>query len=272
MIMKYKIQSIINSFGYNLSRLKDPDVDVFNYLCRYLEFNKYDKQDFKRKFISQCMENFDKSHSQRFQDILADTILNGEKGVFCEFGATDGISLSNSYFLEKHRGWKGILAEPAKKWHTNLTRNRPSAIIDYRCVFHKSGEIISFDEAQEGEYSSISHIDSKDHHHKRRINSVSYHVNTVTLNDLLEEHDVNHIDFLSIDTEGSEYSILCEFDFKKFSPELITIEHNYTDARRNIFKLLSENGYVRILSDLSAFDDWYVKADRASALRCGEYR
>lgn len=56
-----------------------------------------------------------------------------QNGFFVEFGATNGIDLSNTYLLETEFGWNGILAEPDKYWHTSLIANR-TAIIDIRCV------------------------------------------------------------------------------------------------------------------------------------------
>ena len=37
-------------------------------------------------------------------------------GFFVEFGATNGIDLSNSYLLQSKYYWTGILAEPARCW------------------------------------------------------------------------------------------------------------------------------------------------------------
>ena len=67
-----------------------------------------------------------------------------------------------------------------------------------------------------------------------------------------------NIDYLSIDTEGTEFEILSNFDFSKHSFHVITCEHNYTPICQRIFKLLSNNGYVRQYEELSKWDDWYV--------------
>jgi hypothetical protein len=67
------------------------------------------------------------------------------------------------------------------------------------------------------------------------------------------------IDYLSIDTEGSEFEILSSFDFSKFDIKIITCEHNYTENRIRIHDLLTRNGYHRVMQEISLFDDWYVK-------------
>ena len=53
------------------------------------------------------------------------------------------------------------------------------------------------------------------------------------------------IDYLSIDTEGSEYEILAAFPFEDWDIRLITVEHNFTPMREDIRTLLERHGYVR---------------------------
>lgn len=83
---------------------------------------------------------------------------------------------------------------------------------------------------------------------------------TVSLNDLLEEHGApEFIEFLSIDTEGSELSILEAFNFQKHQFGLIAIEINSDEKRRvSIENLLTKEGYVRHFEEFSIWDDWYV--------------
>ncbi|HEX7947688.1 MAG TPA: FkbM family methyltransferase, partial [Phenylobacterium sp.] len=67
------------------------------------------------------------------------------------------------------------------------------------------------------------------------------------------------IDYLSLDTEGSELDILAAFDFDAWDVRLITVEHNHTDRREAVFDLLTGKGYARKFESLSRVDDWYVK-------------
>lgn len=209
--------------------------------------------------LRQVSDIIRESKSQLGQDILALSLVGLDKsGYFVEFGATNGEDLSNTYMLEKRWGWKGILCEPARSWHKELFDNR-SSIIDTRCVFKSSGEELEFSEAIAGELSTLIDFVGSDHHSKARTNLATYKVTSVTLNDLLKEHQApSYIDFMSIDTEGSEYQILSELDFKNYSFGLICVEHNFTKNRSKIFSLLSSNGYTRVLEEMSQWDDWYV--------------
>ena len=88
---------------------------------------------------------------------------------------------------------------------------------------------------------------------------------TITLNDLIAENtDKKSIDYISIDTEGSEYEIIKNFDFNKYAVEIFTIEHNYIKEKRDkIYDLLIKNNYVRVFDNLSHWDDWYIKKDNS---------
>jgi FkbM family methyltransferase len=197
------------------------------------------------------------SHSQINQDIFVISQLKGLKsGFFVEFGATDGLSLSNTLQLEKNLDWKGILVEPGRNWKEKLTINR-NCHIDFRCVAAKTGDLVPFIESSSPELSTIKGFEGIDENFRET--SKSYDVESVSLEDLLDENKAPKIiDYLSIDTEGSEFLILENFNFSKYKFRVITCEHNFTENREKIFKLLSKNGYERVWSEFTQFDDWYV--------------
>jgi len=198
--------------------------------------------------------------SQLGQDVLALSVKgSSQPGFFVEFGATNGFDLSNTHMLETKFGWDGILSEPARQWQKSLKANRKCSI-DSRCVYSVSGESVSFTEAKFGELSTISGYGHGDSVSSAREVAAAYEVETVSLIDLLKMYGApSHIDFLSIDTEGSEFEILRSFDFDSYKFGLICVEHNYTPNRVKIFELLSASGYERIFEHLSDFDDWYVQ-------------
>lgn len=202
------------------------------------------------------------SKSQFRQDLFVAGELGCKRdGFFVEFGATNGIDLSNTYLLEKEFGWKGILAEPARRWHDQLKKNRNSHI-ETDCVWSNTGSTLTFNEVDSGELSTIASFSSSDNHRGARRHGTSYSVKTISLNDLLDKYNApKEIDYLSIDTEGSEYEILRNFDFDKYRIKVITCEHNFTSAREKIFSLLQQNGYLRKFPEFSRVDDWYVRAN-----------
>ena len=202
---------------------------------------------------------FRHSKSQLRQDMFVlHQLAYKRNGYFVEFGATNGVDLSNTHMLEKHFGWTGILAEPARCWHEALRVNR-SCNIEKKCVWSSTGNTLVFNETQLAELSTINQFSGTDGHFRSRENGVQYPVTTISLNDLLEKYQApKSIDYLSIDTEGSEYEILSNLDFTKYSFGIITVEHNSTPARDLIHELLVCHNYYRIFETLSKWDDWYI--------------
>ena len=206
--------------------------------------------------------------SQMGQDLLVLALSNPKsKGFFVEFGGCDGSTLSNTHMLEKQLGWNGIIAEPATVWHEKLQHNR-TCHIDHRCVFSQSGLSLPFLETSgtnqnnsSPELSGLSAYAEGDWaSNLRRQNSRQYNVTTVSLNDLLDEHNAPaEIDYISVDTEGSELAILEAFDFQKRTVKLFTIEHNYQEQQRQqIHELMSSHNYERVLPEITLWDDWYA--------------
>ncbi|MDR3573740.1 MAG: FkbM family methyltransferase [Anaerolineaceae bacterium] len=193
------------------------------------------------------------------QDLFVLSELDFKRdGYFVEFGATDGITTSNTYLLNRQFGWRGILAEPARRWHEDLKRNR-SCDIETSCVWKASNQILQFKEHNIGECSSIVEFSSTQSSQQRHNGQAVYDVPTISLVDLLAKYNTpSVIDYLSIDTEGSEYEILSSFDFSKYKFRVITCEHNYTSSREKVYDLLTGNGYERKLEKFSKVDDWYV--------------
>lgn len=212
------------------------------------------------------------STSQLAQDlfVISETCKRDIPPFFVEVGATNGITLSNSYILETRLHWQGIVVEPARTWHTKLSENR-QCLIDTRCVTDKSQQMVDFLETgistplfqnSSPALSSIaSFADSGDWAADiRRANSKRYEVPTVSFDDLLAQHGAPHnIGYLSLDTEGSELMILQGHNFASRRIAIVTVEHNFNEIkRRSIYELMTKHGYSRVHTDISRWDDWYV--------------
>lgn len=190
-----------------------------------------------------------------------------QNGFFVEFGATDGVQGSNSYLMEKTFGWSGILAEPARCWHAALQRNR-SVTISQKCVWREGGVRLPFRETRDAGFSTLDALTAQDRHASRRVPAGIYEVDTVSLLELLSEHSAPKvIDYMSIDTEGSEFDILESFDFQSYRPLVLTIEHNYRPDRDKMVALMHGHGYLRAPIGVSAYDDWFVCKTLADRLQ-----
>jgi FkbM family methyltransferase len=184
--------------------------------------------------------------------------LNYESGFYVDIGANDGRSSSNTYHLEKYQGWGGVLIEPIMHVHfrsreiRDLDRNQffCCALVD-QYYEYESVELI---------YSglmTVAHQDVSD------LNSTEWSEmggeflargervqrtwsEARTLDSVLQESKAPKIiDFLSVDTEGSEFSILKNFDFGKWEFRFIMIESTLNSAvhlllRDHNYKLVSQ--------------------------------
>jgi FkbM family methyltransferase len=253
-----KIKQLGRKLDFELINAADP-AEVFSVLLKYRgKHNTATKED--HAFLHFVLQNYAESRAQLFQDLFVLFSLSQKReGFFVEFGATDGVELSNTLLLERSYEWSGILAEPAKCWHKNLRMNR-KCVIDTRCVWTKSGEVVEFNEVADRELSTITRYSDHDGHFISRRTGEIYPVETVSLNDLLSSNEAPRcIDYLSVDTEGSELEILQAFDFRKYDVQIITVEHNFTMNRGGICALLESRGFSRIFERFSMWDDWYRK-------------
>ncbi len=197
------------------------------------------------------------SKAQLFQDIWAQHELGWKRdGFFVEFGASDGLSNSNTWMLENHFGWRGLLAEPNPDSIESLRTHRKCQI-STDCVYPVTGQTVPFRLHDFGEFSGVCADPDAVAKGFRMIE-----VPTISLNDLLVQQNAPRtIDYMSVDTEGSEFDILSAFDFDAWDVRTLSVEHNYKPVREQIFRLLKSKGYKRRYTEVSQFDDWYVRRD-----------
>ena len=214
------------------------------------------------------IKNYKEARSQILQDIFVLAVLGSKKnGYFIEAGASDGLECSNTYLLEKNFGWKGLLVEPSRESFRHIGENRLAMAINF-ALFSTSKDLIEFRETFSPGLSSLTDFSNNDYMSSQRIDKSRYKVETITLQDALKLANApKEIDFLSLDTEGSEFEILKNFDFNSFTFSVITVEHAFSGQREKVFDLLSLNGYKRVLSEISAYDDWYINHKIALELR-----
>jgi FkbM family methyltransferase len=199
------------------------------------------------------------SYSQLGQDLVVINFYNNKQhGFFIEIGASDGITLSNTYLLETKYKWRGICCEPIPNNFNKLVHNRPNSICYDKAVYNNSGLTVNFDIANN--YDLLSGISENiDSRHKSNVdsNKTTIQVQTISLLDVLQNANApSFIEYMSLDTEGSEFEILKNFDFEKYTFGLIDVEHNYVEPRRTKMRnLLLSKGYI--YTGENQWDDMY---------------
>lgn len=164
-----------------------------------------------------------------------------EVGFFVEFGAADGITYSNTYWLEKSRGWYGLLIEPDPR-HAIL--DRPNCWIDRGVVVGPPGRVsigLTNDPFLSGEYRYTHH--SKDN--ALQVTS-RLEVESIPLSVTLRRYHIEGIDLISIDTEGSEIEAWKTLDLTIWKPKVVIMEYlswGWADRTVEVNKVMEEDGY-----------------------------
>lgn len=184
-----------------------------------------------------------KYYSQYKQDEFIHKTFFPEKtdGFFVDIGAYDGVSEgSNSLFFEK-LGWSGICIEPLPDQFKLLKENRSCEC--YNCaVSDKDGSAyflniitgpktlsLLTDNFSKREIEKFENSLIKDNHKYEKI-----YVETKLFSSIVK--DRKKINYLSIDAEGAELSILKKIDFDYYDIEVMTIENNKFDSTiKNFF-------------------------------------
>lgn len=159
------------------------------------------------RFLGFCGSLRSLAHGQILQDlwVLFELDLKAD-GYFVEFGAYDGSFHSNTKLLEERFGWHGLLIEPNPELAEAL-RDVRRATVDSRCVWDESGKEVQLLVTDDAELSTVAEHASADlHTEARRSGTVrEIAVPTVSLDDILDEYSApNVVDFMSVDTEGTE--------------------------------------------------------------------
>lgn len=196
--------------------------------------------------------------SQLNQDLWVLGMTAGRVGgSFFEIGSSDGVSYNNTLLLEEKFGWHGICVEPNPSLFALLAAKRTAFCIQ-KAMFPCSGLNLKF--APVGELGTIEGFEAVDFHKGQREEFMEGHeyieVTTCNPNEILDQFSMPALmDYLSLDTEGTEWEIVRSLDFSRRQFGLITVEHNFVETKRKLIHgFLSKHGYHRISVK---FDDWY---------------
>jgi FkbM family methyltransferase len=185
-------------------------------------------------------------------------------GVFVEVGADDGIRNSNSLYFEEELGWTGVCIEPRPSIFPDLQKNRKSTALNF-AVSHEEGMLEFVDITGYGRQLS-GLLNNYDPQHLERIEKESENPNFVkkevvtvearSLSRIFKDEYIGRVNFLSIDTEGSEISALKSIDFDAVVIDVIMIENNYKEDYRSAVTELDERF---ILAENIQHDEIYVR-------------
>jgi FkbM family methyltransferase len=198
-------------------------------------------------------------------DRKLDRHIDRDGGFFVEAGANDGFEQSNTYWLERFRGWNGLLIEPIPELFREALVERPDALafncalvpFDYRAdtVRMRHGGLMSIVSGSHGsEEADRAYVEPA--FSLRMDSEYETEVPAWTLSAILDEVDAPEVDLLSLDVEGFEASVLRGIDLARHAPRFILVEiHDMANGRPVIDRLLGER--YESVDQLSPIDILY---------------
>lgn len=195
-------------------------------------------------------------------------------GTYVEMGAADGLSISNTVFFERELGWGGLLVEPGSRFG-RLVRNRKASgrntiLHAAVCAENRTAEWV---EQANADVSGV--LSDMNSYHLRRYHTHSTRrtIQCRTLHAMLREAGIRHIDFFSLDTEGSELSVLATMDWSVPIRVLVVELDGHNQVKDEQVRVLLKAHGMRFISRMG-FRKWnelwvgnstFTMVDRASS-------
>jgi FkbM family methyltransferase len=163
------------------------------------------------------------SYAQNFEDVMLARAFPGAQGFYIDVGANDP-DIDNVTRVFYERGWSGINIEPLVANMKALRKKRTRDINLEIAVGEKEGSITFY---EVGKWHGYSTTDPAivEQHRKDGLEVIEHKVPVRKLSDVLDEHAKGKtIDFLKIDVEGTELSVLRGLDLRRHRPKVILLE------------------------------------------------
>ncbi|HTW42867.1 MAG TPA: FkbM family methyltransferase [Solirubrobacteraceae bacterium] len=197
-------------------------------------------------------------------DFKLNAIIDRDGGFYVEAGGHDGFTQSNTYWLERFRGWRGVLVEPMPELAAEARLSRPAATV-FQCALVAADEPRATLRMRFGDLMSM--VDGARESHWPALGTVlgwrdpyELDVPARTLSSLLDEIGAPEVDLLSLDVEGFEGPALRGLDLARHAPRYVLVElHDRAHDKPPVDAVLGgcyvEHGW------LSPVDLLYVRRD-----------
>lgn len=203
------------------------------------------------------------TYAQNREDVILDAFFSDiRQGFYVDIGANHPVSDSvTKHFYDK--GWRGIDIEPIDSMYSLLKEDRPEDIVLNIGVSDKEGllQLRQYENDGLSTFSSTlkNKYASSDDEKTSRFSDKTVAVRT--LKAIFFDHNVTHIDFMKIDTEGLEYEVIVGNDWHKYRPVMLCIEANHTTVDRDWRKKLREYRYSIVYED--GLNEYYLDDDHS---------
>lgn len=203
--------------------------------------------------------NFYGQFSPKVDELIRQYFPNKEYGRCIEVGAVDGIYLSNTLHFEQS-GWDVLCIEPIPNYYNKLKRNRKNSLNFAISDENKDSVEFTVVRLSNSNESAISGLNIQKEliplHSKWNPELKKIKVSCRRLDWCIEKYfNFEDIDFISIDTEGTELDVLKSFDVNNYNIKLLVVENNFNDSDVELY--LNTKGWTK--DKRVEVNDFYIK-------------
>jgi FkbM family methyltransferase len=167
---------------------------------------------------------------------------NKNKGIYLDIGCFNPLLWNNTYLLYK-KGWSGINVD-IQKINIDLFNIARPGDINICCALYDKKKFLDLYNLKGENNSPVMTID-KSHAEKMKFlfkkKIIKKRIETLTFSEMIKNYNIkiNNIDFLNIDTEGSDFNVLKSINIQKYKPKLICIEISQFTKQSDKKKILN---------------------------------
>ncbi len=175
--------------------------------------------------------------------LVLNIFKNQKEGFYLDIGCGHPIKNNNTYLLNK-KGWCGINIDLDEENIDLFNSYRKKDVNLATAVSDKEGETNLYFYHNKSALNTISKENAD--FQKAKVSAIKK-IKTQTINKIIENSlfKDRKIDFLSVDVEGSEFAILKNFDFTKYSPKVIVVEYLDLSLKKLEIKNLNINNIIK---------------------------
>ena len=192
------------------------------------------------------------------EDILINRFFRKKNnGFYVDIGCYHPTKGSLTYYLYK-KGWRGLNVDLSKISIDLFKLARPKDYNIHAAVTDFDGETHFFENGMINQQNTLENCGTN----LKKIKIIAFKLQT-----LLDKLNINHIDFLNIDVEGSDYKVVSNLNLNKIRPKMICIEENKYDIKDiindAIQSFMNSNDYFLFsrIGVSSIYIDNYIKSE-----------
>ena len=160
------------------------------------------------------------------------------KGVYIDLAAHTYKTISNTYFFDKCLSWNGICIEAEIAYIPDLNAHRSCDVV-HNCIWSEPKNMTFLSRVGQGWYAGWAGLKGVTKRLQKQ-RDVEVNMTCVTLQSVLDERGIKHVDYMSLDIEGAEMGALKGVDWNRTQIDVMSVERNSDE----IVEYLESLGYI----------------------------